>query len=93
MAKVTMFWHGGSSYACFDTSSKRDAETFDSLESAKRAFAARTSDRYYPCVGESSPDDGGPSAWIFKGANVIGAECPDFVLSFGPRGGVRVDPA
>jgi hypothetical protein len=90
--KVTMFWHGGSNYACFDTHNEADAEEFDSIESAKRAFAARSNDSYYPCVDECSPDDGGPEAWIFKGAakDNIGAEYPDFTMSFGPRGGVRV---
>ena len=88
MAKVTMFWHGGSSYACFDTNSKRDAEQFDSLAAAKRAFASRPNDSYYPCVDEVSPDEGGPEAWIFIGANVLGQDYPDFILSFGKRGGV-----
>jgi hypothetical protein len=93
--KVTMFWFGGSSYAMFDTHNPRDAEEFDSMRAARNAFAARTNDSYYPCVDEESPDDGGPEAWIFKGPakQNIGAEYPDFTMSFGPRGGVRVTRA
>ena len=94
---VTMFWHGGSSYEVFDTHSARDAEQFESLNAAKRAFSARTCgrDSYYPCVSDCLPEDGGPEAWIFKGpaAGNIGAEYPDFTMNFGPRGGVRVCPA
>lgn len=88
--QVTMFWHGGSSYACFDVHNKRDAEQFNSLAAAKRAFASRSNgrDSYYPCVNECSPEDGGPEAWIFLGANVIGQEYPDRILRFGKRGAV-----
>ena len=89
--KVTMFWSGGSNYAGFDTSSERDAENFDSLAAAKRAFSARTNDSYYPCVEDDVPEDGGPEAWIFIGENVLGQDCPDRVLRFGPRGGVIVE--
>lgn len=88
--KVTMFWNGGSSYACFDTHSADDAEVFESLERAKRAFQNRLNDSYYPCVEDCAPDEGGPEAWVFFGEShpVIGQECPDRVLRFGPRGGV-----
>ncbi len=93
--KCTMFWTGGSSYAVFDTHNPEDAEEFDSLERAKRAFANRAHDRYYPCVDETPPEDGGPEAWVFIGPkeSAIGQEYPDLILSFGPRGGVRVDRA
>ena len=93
--KVTMFWSGGSSYACFDVHSSDDAEVFDSLDGAKRAFRNRTQDAFYPCVDDSSPEDGGPEAWIFFGEShpVIGQEYPDRVLRFGPRGGVVCERA
>jgi hypothetical protein len=97
--KVTMFWHGGSSYAGFDLHSNRDAEVFDTIEDAKRAFNARAGgrDAYYPCVDECSPDDGGPEAWLFFGKPeehpIIGQEYPDRVMSFGPRGGLIVSRA
>jgi hypothetical protein len=86
--KVTMFWYGGSSYAMFDVHDPKDAETFSSLKAAKDSFAARAggSDSYFPCVENSE-------AWIFYGANVIGQEYPDLLLSLGPRGGVRVERA
>ena len=83
--KVTMFWHGGSNYACFDTHDPKDAEEFDSLSAAKRSFESRADfDPYYPCV-ES------PEAWIFNGSaeSNLGAEYPDYVLTLGPRGGVQ----
>lgn len=93
--KVTMFWHGGSSYAAFDVHDPRDAEVFDSIERAKWAFEARAGgrDSYYPCVSEGSPDEGGPEAWLFFGDShpVVGQEYPDLVLRFGPRGGVIVE--
>lgn len=93
--RVTMFWHGGSSYAQPDTHSARDAEEFDSLRAAKRAFESRTSDSHYPCVDDIPEDDGGPSAWLFKGAaaDCLGADYPDFTMCFGPRGGVQVSRA
>ncbi len=83
--KVTMFWHGGSNYACFDTSNPKDAEEFGSLSAAKRSFESRADfDPYYPCV-ES------PEAWLCKGSaeSNLGAEYPDYVLTLGPRGGVQ----
>ncbi len=85
-----MFWHGGSSYAMFDLSDPSHAETFSSMEAAKAEFASRANDRFYPCVDRVSPDDGGPSAWVFLGEV---SDYPDRVMSFGPRGGVRVDRA
>ena len=91
--RVTMFWHGGSSYGAPDMHSARDAEVFDSIKDAKRSFAARADhDPYYPCVDDCAPEDGGPEAWLFFGKDhpIIGQEYPDAVLSFGPRGGVIV---
>lgn len=88
--RVTMFFHGGSSYAPFDTLDPRDAEEFATLAAAKSAFESRAdrSDPYYPCV-ES------PAAWICKGpaARNIGAEYPDLILTLGPRGAVRCERA
>ena len=78
---VTMFFHGGISYASPDWNDPRDGEQFASLAAAKRAFAYRAGnhDAYYPCV-ES------PEAYLFIGA--AGGDCPDYVLTLGPRGGV-----
>lgn len=93
--KVTMFWYGGSTYGMFDVHSERDAEVFSSLRDAKRAFGSRTSDDYYQCVDDDTTEHGGPSAWLFLGAEhpVIGQEYPDLVMEFGPRGGVVVRSA
>ena len=92
--KVTMYWHGGSSYGAPDTHSASDAEVFASLESARRSFAARADhDPYYPCVEDCAPDEGGPEAWLFFGNAhpVVGEEYPDRTMRFGPRGGVIVE--
>ena len=93
--KVTMFWHGGVSYACFDTHDPKDAEVFESIERAKRAFKNRAWDRFYPCVDECEPGEGGPEAWLFFGDKhpVLGGDYPDRIMSFGPRGGVVVSRA
>lgn len=80
--RVTMLWYGGTSYAA---PSAEDAEHFSSLKSAKNTFWHRADfDPRYPCV-ES------PEAHIFIGNAV--ADYPDFVLSLGPRGGVRCERA
>jgi len=93
LMKVTMFWHGGSSYACFSVHEPKDADVFDSLANAKRDFANRVHDPYTPCVSEDLPENGGPEAWLFfgKAHPVIGQEYPDAILSFGPRRGVRME--
>jgi hypothetical protein len=96
--KVTMFWHGGSSYAAPDTHSARDAEVFDSIAAARRSFAARADhDPYYPCVNDDDPQDGGPEATLYFGKPadhpIIGQDYPDRIVRFGPRGGVIVERA
>ena len=93
--RVTMFWHGGSSYAAFDVHERRDAEVFESIQDAARSFASRPGQRYYPCVSDASLDDDGPSAWLYFGSThpVLGQDYHDRIVSFGPRGGVRVDRA
>jgi len=87
--KITMFWHGGSNYAVFNTSSAQDAEVFSSLQSAKDTFKARAGQNpHYPCVDEETSE-----AWLFLGENhpVLGGDYPDMLLRFGPCGGVVVD--
>jgi len=56
--RVTMFWHGGSSYAVFDVHNRAHAEVFNSLAEAKRAFMGRANgrDSYYPCVDDCAPE-------------------------------------
>ena len=87
--QVTWLWHGGSSYAVFDVHNPDDVERFPSLAAAKEEFLSRLSDPYYPCVYADTPEHGGPEAWCFYGDEV--GEYPDFILYFGPRGGIRVE--
>ena len=90
MAKVVMVWYGGLNFARPD---EDDGEEFSSLSAAKRAFAARADNPYYPNVEEETPEEGGPEGHIYFGS--LETWCPangaDRVLSFGPRGGVRID--
>lgn len=83
--KVYMLWHGGSSYgAPYD----EDAEEFASIADAVDSFESRTCDPYYPCVERDTPENGGPTGLLYIGE--IG-DCPDRMITFGPRGGVRVE--
>lgn len=93
--KVTMFWHGGSSYACFDVHNEDEAVVCSSIKAAIDKFAGYVGDPHTPCVSESSPEDGGPEAWLFFGKThpVVGQEYPDRILKFGPRGGVVMETA
>ena len=82
---VTMFFHGGSSYAPFDTSNPEDAEEYGSLKDAMDSFAGRVDfDPYYPCTDDSA------EAWIMRGRpeDNLGRDYPDWVLRLGPKGGV-----
>lgn len=82
MSRVTMLWYGGSSYAA---PTMDDGEVFRSFKSAKDAFWSRADfDPHYPCV-ES------PEAHVFIGPEVT--DYPDYILTLGPRGGVRVERA
>lgn len=84
--KVTMFWFGGSSYAC---PSDSDGEPFASISEAVSEFRRRFEghDSMYPCVDENC------NAWIVIGnPNEATMENgPDLVLEIGPRGGVRIN--
>ena len=97
--KCTMYWHGGSSYRPSDPHNPADGEIFASIKEAKASFASRPGDSYYPCVSDENEENGGPSAWLFLSDNPeeIAAQrpdpYPDYVMSFGPRGGVRLTPA
>ena len=84
--QVTWLWQGDSSYA---PPLPEDAETFPSVSAAMNEFSSRLSDPYFPCVYADTPEMGGPSAWCFYGDDV--GEYPDFIISCGPRGGVRRD--
>ena len=79
--RVTCLWFGGPSYAA---PTDEDAERFPSLRVAKEVFADRLGDPYTPCV--SDDPENGASMWVFAGDDVL--EYPDWILRFGPRGGV-----
>lgn len=85
--QVTWLWHGGSSYA---QPLPEDAETFPSIAAAMEEFSSRPSDSHFPCVDEDTEEDGGPVAHCWYGPEV--GDYPDFVISYGPRGGIRRDP-
>ena len=79
--KYTMFWCGGNSYA---PPTDNDGEQFRTLAQCKEEFWHRfDGDRYYPGVDESC------WAWIVVGDTQENG--PDYVLSIGPRGGVRLE--
>lgn len=82
--KVVMVWYGGIN---FDRPDEDGGEEFSSLSAAKARFAN------WLLVEEDTPDNGGPEGHIYFGS--LKDWCPangaDRVLSFGPRGGVRID--
>lgn len=87
--RVCWHWHGGSGYGVPYPNDK--PEQFASLKAAKTEFEGRLHDRRFPCLEHSTTDHGGPSAWVFVGTEA--GDYPDFVMEFGPRGGVRVSRA
>jgi hypothetical protein len=92
--KIFMLWHGGSSYSCFDQFNRADCEEYPTIQAARDEFQARVHNSYYPCVSAIPVDAGGPSAWLcFSDPYQDGQLYPDRVLSFGPRGGLREEPA
>ena len=92
MARVWMLWHGGASYAAPDQFNRRDCDEFASLKEARDEFASRPGDSYYPGCNAVPVDDGGPSGWIFYADPFQDGDLyPDRILSFGPRGGVRIE--
>lgn len=94
MARVWFLWHGGASYAAPDASRREDCEAFASLREALADFAARPGASFYPDCNRVPPDDGGPSAHLFFADPYKDSDpYPDRVLSFGPRGGLRMVPA
>ena len=87
-----MLWHGGASYA--SGSIEDDTEEFATLTDARRAFELRAStwETYYPCVSTDTPEDGGPSAQVFfADPREFADPYPDRIMSFGARGGVRLE--
>jgi len=90
-----MLWHGGASYAPGELPA--DLEDFGTLRELKRAFDSRadSSNTYYPCVEREPQDDGGQFAWVYLcPSSEVGPDFyPDRVLTYGPRGGLRLEYA
>ena len=84
--KVTWLWHGGRNYT---VPYPDEGETFESMKAARAEFYDRAHNPYYPCCYPDTEENGGPSAWVFYGTEV--GDCPDKIMSFGPRGGVKVE--
>jgi len=87
-----MLWHGGLDYAA---PMPDECETFDSIRDAIDDFEWRASTlaTYYPMVKRTPSDNGGPRATLFMGDHsdeVPDPGAPDYVIEFGPRGGVHV---
>lgn len=91
--RTYMLWFGGPNYSPGTIS--EDLEEFDTLAACKRAFEARPGDSYYPCVSDEGPEEEGPEGWLWFRQPPFPDEdaYPEAIISFGPRGGVRVSPA
>ena len=85
MSKYYAHWYGGGNYSA--PSMSDNPEYFDSLEEIKREFwSRRHTDLHYPLVGGES------EYHVFKyDPRQVDDAYPDYVISFGPRGGVRVE--
>jgi len=83
MSKYGGLWYGGSNYANPDPD--RDLEPFDSIKAAGRTLQARADgDPYYPCVSDEQSE-----IHLYAGGEYH-ENGPDYVLTLGKRGGVRV---
>lgn len=87
---VYMFWYGGPGYGVGTL--EDDLEQFDSLAELRHTFARRWRDPYYPCVSNDTPEYGGPEGYVYLyDPRGMADPYPDRLISFGPRGGVRVE--
>ena len=86
--KVYGIWYGGSSYVVPSIYNEDDIEEFDSLEDAKGTLYSRHNGcgGYTPCVTDESEIH----LWR-ENPYETGQEYPDKIISFGPRGGIRVE--
>lgn len=105
--QVFALWHGGSSYSPGSTHDG-DTETFESIEKAKDAFYSRyasgnTWKQHFAYVSKPANDvftpavdKEGTEMWLFfydPTAEDVTDPYPDRILSFGPRGGIRMENA
>lgn len=99
---IYALWHGGSSYAHGDV--ETDVETFPSIRAAVDALQDRSKlghgwqMPFYYADGRTArvytPNADDSSMWLwFADPRGNADPYPDRVLSFGPRGGVRVERA
>lgn len=101
---IYALWFGGSGYSAGDM--VEDLESFPSLAAAKAALSERrdrgytfrqdfefvnreAESVYCPCVEDDS------RMWCWRAADIIDGvtyvpDYPDYVIEFGPRGGVNV---
>jgi hypothetical protein len=94
MSKVYGLWYGGASYSAPDHA---DLELFDSIEAAKEELRSRFNGRgkinYVNSeldeCGTPGVDETSEMLLFIMDAVPEQGEYPDFVLKFGPRGGIR----
>jgi hypothetical protein len=84
--RVFWLWHGGSSYAAPDGD---DVEEFPSLAAAADEFRRRTQEVFYPVVDRLPPEAGGPTALVYFEPPST-HDYPARLMTFGPKGGLRV---
>jgi hypothetical protein len=81
------YLNGGSSYSCADWFGTPDALPA-SLAAAREVLGDVLHDPYYPCISPVPAELGGPELVLFHAENT--SDYPDYIVSFGPRGGIRV---
>jgi hypothetical protein len=82
--RCVALWYGGTSYAAPDPD--RDLEHYRSIAAARDVFQCR-----YDGDGGRTPLVSDESAMHIYIGTDYHENGPDLVLTFGPRGGVRVD--
>lgn len=82
-ARYLGLWHGGCSYSLPDP--LRDGEAFDSIAHAGRTLQSREDND----DGRTPASEGG-SIELYAGGEYH-ENGPDYVITLGPRGGVRVE--
>lgn len=82
--KISAYWFGSSGYAAPE---QEDIEYFDSIQEAKDTFWSRyrNSDLRTPCVEDNC------EMWLAKGIVDNMENGPDYVLTIGPRKGIRLE--
>ena len=86
--KVWGAWYGGSNYGNPDFTNREDVEEFESIAKAMYEFEDRYDNRsgQYPCVARSST-----MGLYFEDPFMNHDPYPDRIISFGRRGGIKVE--